>query len=64
MKEFINIKTTQIVKYNNDNPDKQLIDKEDVITEKRFFWGLIIIKDHKDITQLYGTDKPNKLGFK
>jgi hypothetical protein len=61
--DFYHCITTQIVNFNSDNPDKQLVTKEVVTTKKRFFWGLFKTTDIKDITQNFAEDKKKGLGF-
>jgi len=64
MKPFKITKAVQVVYFNNDNPDKQMVTKEDVITTTSYMWGLIVIEDIKDITQHFGDGESKKLGFK
>lgn len=63
MKSFKKVVTTQVVQYNSDNPDKQLVEKEDITTTIYKFWGLIRIEDIKDIKQIFKQDSKKGVGF-
>ena len=63
MKEFKTVVRKQNVKYNSDNPEKQLVEEESVVVTRRTLWGLITTTDTTDITQTFGSDSKKKLGF-
>ena len=63
MRPFKKIITKQVVQFNSEKPESQVVTKEDITTVKFLFWGLIVIHDIKDITQKFGADSKKPVGF-